>query len=183
MQIEDKKREIVLKTAELILSADGKEITTRKIAEHADINPAMVNYYFGSKDNLLKAALSSMNKDGVFDPSVGHEGSRKTMFDLLLGKCETTLQYSKVGIGRDAVSFTGDALETSSKIIEMKKQYDGKASNKEDINSVFRIVCFLMAASTDPEGFAAYSGIDIRIKSQLKVLISEQLDILLGEAL
>ena len=183
MHIEAKKREIVMKTIELIQLSEGKEITTRRIAEHADINPAMVNYYFGSKDNLLKAALSTINKDNPLDASVSPEGTRKAMFDHLLGMCETSLQYSKLGMERDAVSLAGDAMETSSRILEMKKLYDGKTSSCQEKNSVLRAVSFLLVSTADPEGFVEYSGIDVRIKNQLKVLISEQLDILLGESL
>jgi len=183
MQIEAKKREIVIKTIELIHSSEGKEITTRRIAQHAQINPAMVNYYFGSKDNLLKAAISAINKDNPLEITISHEGTRKAMFNHLLGMCETSLQYSKLGMGRDAVSLASDAMGTSTRITEMKKLYDGNTSTGQDKNSVLRAVSFLLTTTADPEGFASFSGIDVRIKSQLKVLISEQLDILLGESL
>ena len=35
-----------------------QNITTRKIAAYADVNPALVNYYFGSQDELIDKAIS-----------------------------------------------------------------------------------------------------------------------------
>ena len=179
-----KMKEIVYKTAELLSSADnGTEITTRKIAENAGINPAMVNYYFGSKDNLLKAAVSAMEGDHSTDAAHDQDGSRKAMFDLLIKMCGTYILYSKLGLNSDTASFSKDVLEASSKLIEMKKVYSGTRSDEKGVESALKIVCFLMTASANPEGFAKCSGIDVQSKNQLKLLVSKQLDILLGEAL
>jgi hypothetical protein len=59
----------------------------------------------------------------------------------------------------------------------------GKTVSKEDAVLIFQTVCFLKTVSADPGGFAEYSGIDVRIKGQLRMLVSNQLDILLGDAL
>ena len=182
MRSADKKMEIIRKTAEMLSSVeDSADVTTRNIAEKAGINPAMVNYYFGSKDGLLKAALSFMNGDR---PEQNHDvdGTRKAMFDYLVRTCESSIQYARFGLNRDAAAFSKDVMEISSKLIEMKKTFDKNAS-KEDAAPIFKTVCFLMTASADPEGFAEYSGTDIRIKGQLRLLVSNQLDILLGDAL
>jgi len=184
MHSKEKIREIVCKTAELLSSADSSaEITTRKIAENAGINPAMVNYYFGSKENLLKAAVSVMDGTHMTDAPHDPSGSRKAMFDHLVKMCGISIQYAKLGLRGDISSFSTDALETSYKLLEMKKMHDGITPNTENAYLIFKTVCFLMVASADPDGFEEFSGIDIRSKSQLRLLVSKQLDILLGEAL
>jgi AcrR family transcriptional regulator len=183
MHVEEKKKEIVMRTANLVSSTDGREITTRRIAENAGINPAMVNYYFGSKGNLLKMVMTAMTQDHISEAYSSSEISRKTMFDQLLNICEMSMQYAKFGMSRDAASFSKDVLESSLMIADMKKFLSGKTSDIEDRISVSRIVSLLMTASEDPEGFAAFSGIDVRDKTQLRTLVSKQLDILLGEAL
>jgi len=180
----DKMKEIVRKTAELLSSANSSEdVTTRKIAENAGINPAMVNYYFGSKDSLLKVSISAMEGGPVADAPLDRSSSRKAMFDRLVNICWTYVQYSRLGLSSDVSSFTKDALETSTKLIGIKGLYDGKIQDEKDADSVFRIVCYLMTASGDPDGFAGYSGVDIRSKNQLRSIVSKQLDILLGDAL
>jgi len=49
----------IIETAEQLFSQKGYEGTTvRDIADHADINLAMISYYFGSKEKLLEALFN-----------------------------------------------------------------------------------------------------------------------------
>ncbi len=62
----DTKRKI-LKTAEMLIGNESVcSITTRRIAEEADVNPAALNYHFGSKKELIDLALSQM-MDSMFN--------------------------------------------------------------------------------------------------------------------
>ncbi|MBN2586241.1 MAG: TetR/AcrR family transcriptional regulator [Candidatus Fermentibacteraceae bacterium] len=62
----DTKRNI-LKTAEMLIGNESVcSITTRRIAEEADVNPAALNYHFGSKEELIDLVLSRM-MDRVFN--------------------------------------------------------------------------------------------------------------------
>ena len=180
MNADEKKREIILKTTELMSLNKGSGMTTRKIAKNAGINPAMVNYYFGSKDGLIKAAIASMI-DGR--PAHENDNSRKAMFDYLVDMCETAMKYSVFGIRKDATSFSNDVVNASSALLKMKLLRDGDIVSQEDSLPIFRTVSFLMTASSDPDGFLKYSGIDIYARSQLRIMVSEQLDILLGDSL
>lgn len=52
------KREYILEVAEKVFAELGYEgASTRHLATEAGVNMAMLNYYFGSKDGLLKAVL------------------------------------------------------------------------------------------------------------------------------
>jgi AcrR family transcriptional regulator len=184
MRSNEKKRQIIHKTVEMLTAMEySEEITTRSIAEHAGINPAMVNYYFGSKDHLLKSAIALMNGESFAEAPLDRTGSRKAMFDHLVRMCEVSTQFARYGFSKDAASFSKDALDSSSKLIEMKRLHDSFAYNDGDAIAIYKIVCFLMTAAEDPEKFAKYSDIDIRVKSQLRLLVSKQLDALLGDSL
>ncbi len=51
-------RELLLKAASKLFAEKGFEaVTTRNLAEAADVNIAMIAYYFGSKDGLFKAII------------------------------------------------------------------------------------------------------------------------------
>jgi AcrR family transcriptional regulator len=51
-------RELLLKAASKLFAEKGFEaVTTRNLAEAADVNIAMIAYYFGSKDGLFKAMI------------------------------------------------------------------------------------------------------------------------------
>lgn len=51
------KDKILHKTLDLIKKDGIENITIRKIAKEADVNIALINYYFGSKDNLINEAI------------------------------------------------------------------------------------------------------------------------------
>ncbi len=55
------RRSEIIGAAIRVLARDGiAETTTRKIAAEAEVNQAMLRYYFGSKDELLFAVLQEM---------------------------------------------------------------------------------------------------------------------------
>jgi AcrR family transcriptional regulator len=50
----------ILTAAEALFARQGYAVTSvREIAERADVNPAMVHYYFGSKHDLLRQVLDN----------------------------------------------------------------------------------------------------------------------------
>ncbi len=65
------KEKILEATRELLKSEGAEGITTRKIAELAGTNIASVNYYFGSKDNLIQGIINE------------HLDSFRVSFDVL----------------------------------------------------------------------------------------------------
>lgn len=72
------KREHILATAEKLFGDNGFDGTSvRDIAQHANVNLAMISYYFGSKEKLLEAlleyranytTLEALNKDELLTP-------------------------------------------------------------------------------------------------------------------
>lgn len=64
----DERRGAILAAAVRVLARDGiAAATTRKIATEADVNQAMLGYYFGSKDDLLFAVLQEMMRQTQAD--------------------------------------------------------------------------------------------------------------------
>src|SRR6266478_540619 len=66
----------IIAAALRVLARDGiAETTTRKIATEANVNQAMLRYYFGSKDDLLFAVLQAlMQQTSEIVSSVGLDG-------------------------------------------------------------------------------------------------------------
>ncbi|MCD4702179.1 MAG: TetR family transcriptional regulator [Candidatus Aegiribacteria sp.] len=60
------RRKIVLAAIDILNSEGVSGITTRRIAEKAEVNSAAVNYYYGSKENLIDHALN-MTLEHVFN--------------------------------------------------------------------------------------------------------------------
>lgn len=170
------------RTAELLLSIDDpNELTTRRIAENAGINPAMVNYYFGSKDELLKRVIRGSEKHIAVQYA---ENTRKAMFDELLSIYETTISYSKYGLTGNASDIAKNVARYSESLSTMVEKYHGGVVNREQCRSAaHQLVSSIMMASLDPITFTDYSKIDIQNKNSMKSMISHQLDTLLGSSL
>lgn len=57
----EERRTAIIDAAVRVLAREGlTETTTRKIAAEAEVNQAMIGYYFGGKDELLYAVLQEM---------------------------------------------------------------------------------------------------------------------------
>ncbi|HEY3993760.1 MAG TPA: TetR/AcrR family transcriptional regulator [Ktedonobacteraceae bacterium] len=85
----DERRARILDAAIEVLARDGiAETTTRKIAAEAEVNQAMLRYYFGSKDDLLFAVLQEMmrqTKEVVQQATLSGQDLRAILLDGLLG--------------------------------------------------------------------------------------------------
>jgi AcrR family transcriptional regulator len=58
---DDTTKQKILKAAtQLIAEIGWSDVTTRRIAERAEVNNALIHYYFGTKDDLLLEAASTM---------------------------------------------------------------------------------------------------------------------------
>ncbi|MCK5115522.1 MAG: TetR/AcrR family transcriptional regulator [Candidatus Aegiribacteria sp.] len=62
----DARQRIILAAIDILNSEGVSGITTRRIAENAEVNSAALNYYYGSKDNLIVCALD-LTLEHVFD--------------------------------------------------------------------------------------------------------------------
>jgi Transcriptional regulator len=179
---QEKREDIVNIVSEMLFEEDVYSITTRKIAERAKINPAMVNYYFGSKKELLKVAMIKSSQIDVI--TTEKKDPRKAMFDLLMNMCEKILILS-----RYEGAYFSDIIQSDSKQIrheiytQIKLYFKDRERDDEYRSMAYRIVGFLMLASSDPESYYSYMRTDIRNKNALRNLVSSQLDEMLGNPL
>jgi AcrR family transcriptional regulator len=186
MDHDGKRDEIILKTQKLLMTFDDpNEATTRAIAENAGINQAMVNYYFGSKDELLKAAIHKMMGEGTEQIlRTGTGNPRKVMFDFLSDMCDKMNMYRKYSRLYVPDVLLEDKITMPLPLVPVLKEYFG--NRKEDKICrlmAYQIVSILQLIMYRPDGFAKYSGIDVRNRNELRDIISSQLDIILGEVL
>ncbi len=184
MSSERKLQDIVKRTAELIsATADPEELTTKRIADNAGINPAMVNYYFGSKDELIKISLTEYighrrNADA------GVDNPRKIMFDMLLSSYETTALYSRYNLNKDVTGYANENLSLASEIADICIRCKCRNCHIDEIKEdSYKMVSYIRSVALNTEGFQDYSGIDLSEKNSIKMFISEQLGMFLGEEL
>lgn len=64
-------REALLDAAERLFSEQGyADVSTRQIAEAADVNLGLIQYHFGSKANLFVAVVHRMKQNACYQPAV-----------------------------------------------------------------------------------------------------------------
>lgn len=102
-------REAIVRAAREAFGAVGFErATIRDIAGRADVDPALVMHYFGSKDGLFSAAMTLPIEPAAFAASVlagGLEGAGERLVDTFLAIWENPqLADQARGILRAAVS-------------------------------------------------------------------------------
>ncbi|WP_178021901.1 TetR/AcrR family transcriptional regulator [uncultured Paenibacillus sp.] len=90
------KQNIIQATLELIKTEGADQVTLRKITAAANVNLALVNYYFGSKDNLINEALKLLLTTFQANFSVLDDTSLKPKDRLkvfILQYVDSVLQY------------------------------------------------------------------------------------------
>lgn len=126
----DERRTRILDAAIAVLAREGiAETTTRKIADEAGVNQAMLRYYFGSKDDLLFAVLQEMmhqTREVVQQATLSGNDLRELLLDGLLGfwrqfESRTELQVMQYEL-------TLYALRNPSSAWLARQQYDGYCS-------------------------------------------------------
>ncbi|MGG6311214.1 TetR/AcrR family transcriptional regulator [Paenibacillus macerans] len=90
------KQNIIQATLELIKTEGADQVTLRKISAVANVNLALVNYYFGSKDKLINEALKLLltsfqtNFEVLDDPSLNPKQKLKA---FILKYVDSVQQY------------------------------------------------------------------------------------------
>lgn len=181
LSVQDK---IILATIDCIEEEGINAVTTRSIAKKANVNSASINYYFGTKDNLLQKTFESRlshvksdlkeiiehNKDNVdlavkdflaytFEGMIRYPGFMKANF------YEAFINNNYDGA---SVKWINDTLNS---LLENMKQNNPEI-NLEDIKlSMTQMISSILLVGLMPNLFNDFLGMDIRdAESQKKYI-------------
>ncbi|MFB9862679.1 TetR/AcrR family transcriptional regulator [Rufibacter immobilis] len=111
------KKEHLLEVAERVFGELGYEgASTRVLAQEAGVNMAMLNYYFGSKDGLLKAVVerrvSSMKKgfEEIARQDISCQEKLTQILQLYVGRVATSKYLHKIIFREISVVRSGSDL-------------------------------------------------------------------------
>lgn len=181
MSTENAKEQLFNATINL-LNEEGSsnKLTARTIAAKANVNLAMINYYFGSKDSLIKQAVDKIVSERALE--LKKIPLEKSPFEkltyLLIQLSDITLQYGD--LIRSSIPFIllQDEIDHPNYILPYIQEYfQGTRSDVECKIIAYQLISFCQLALYRPDDIKKYLNLDIRIKEERDALIEIMLNL------
>ena len=186
MDNSETKSKLLDATKELLLSEQHPEkITARKIATAANVNLAMINYCFSSKDELLKIAVDEII-DAEFKKISAQDLSsyspKEALKELLYRISQVTLQYERLTRLSIPYALLTAPIEIPDSLLPyIREIVKDKKDDRFCKMVAYQIVSILQIVFYRESDFYAYSGINIHEPEDLHFFIDEQINLLLGD--
>jgi AcrR family transcriptional regulator len=164
----DAKKQILDATVELLLdSKDSESITVRDIAAAADVQLAMINYYFRSKDELLYQAVGALRNKMAGD-WLSIKGKRKEMNaykrlrEMLISLCGMSVKYSQYMRLAVEYELTKAEIVSPQKTLPLIREICGDKRSETSMRiTAYEIISTLQLIFFRAEDISAYLGFDV----------------------
>lgn len=186
MKQDDRKQALLDAAKELLKEENEPErLTSRRIAAKAGVNAAMINYYYRSKDRLLRKAVRELLNvtDGFFGtPPVSGLSPKERLREELRAVCVVVLRYSRYACVYVPHLLLEDEIRFPDFILpEIRAHFGGEKSETECKIAAYQLISFLQLAFYRVDEFFRYTGLNISEDKACRALIDMELDLLLPE--
>ena len=192
MQKEEKlnitKEKLTEATFELMEELDDPlNVTSRQIAERAGTKPSMINYCFGSRENLIyqtfRKKYLGFLKDTSVEELIASDLPPKELLKKLhfiVAKClADNPKFTKAITGY--VLFNRDLSQESFSYGYVKKHYAGRKTEEECRLIAYEMSAMMQLMICRKDDIKKDFGIDLDNEEELKRCIDLRIDLLLGE--
>ena len=192
MQKEEKlnitKEKLTEATFELMEELDDPlNVTSRQIAERAGTKPSMINYCFGSRENLIyqtfRKKYLGFLKDTSVEELIASDLPPKELLKKLhfiVAKClADNPKFTKAITGY--VLFNRDLSQESFSYGYVKKHYAGRKTDEECRLIAYEMSAMMQLMICRKDDIKKDFGIDLDNEEELKRCIDLRIDLLLGE--
>lgn len=182
------KEKLISAAIELMEQAeDPLEVTSREIAGKAEVKPSMINYCFGSREELLYTSFHRLYMSFLSDKNVEElikadlppkELLKKLHF--IVAKClvehfkftkaTTPLVLFKRNLGEESFSFA-----------YVKKHYNGRRNDTECRLIAYELSTMMQLIVFRKDDIKNDFGVDLENDEELQKFIDFRVDLLLGE--
>ncbi len=165
---------------------DPLNVTSRQIADRAGAKPSMINYCFGSRENLIYQTFQkqylSFLKEKEVEKILSSDLPPKDLLKKLhfiVAKCLVdNPKFTKAISG--FVLFSRDLSKESFSFPYVKKHYAGKKTDKECRLIAYELSSMMQLIICRKEDIKASFGIDLDKDKELKKYIDMRVDLLLA---
>ncbi len=166
---------------------DPLNVTSRQIAERAGTKPSMINYCFGSRENLIYQTFQKQYLNFLEDKEIAkliasditpRELLKKLHF--IVAKCLVENPKFTKAI-TPYVLFNRDLSQDSFSFAYVKKHYAGRKTDKECKLIAYEMSSMMQLIICRKEDIKKDFSIDLDKEKELKKYIDMRIDLLLGE--
>lgn len=165
---------------------DPLNVTSRQIADRAGVKPSMINYCFGSRENLIYQTFQkqymSFLKDKDVEKLIASDLAPKELLKKLhfvVAKCLVeNPKFTKAITGY--VLFNRDLSQESFSFPYVKKHYAGKKSDEECRLIAYELSAMMQLIVFRKDDIKASFGINLNNDKELQKYIDMRVDLLLA---
>ena len=165
---------------------DPLNVTSRQIAERAGTKPSMINYCFGSRENLIYQTFQKQYmgflKDKDVEKLIASDIAPKDLLKKLhfiVAKCLVENPKFTKAITR-YVLFNRDLSQESFSFPYVKKHYAGKKTDEECRLISYELSAMMQLIVFRKDDIRASFGIDLNNDEELQKYIDMRVDLLLA---
>lgn len=165
---------------------DPLNVTSRQIAERAGVKPSMINYCFGSRENLIYQTFQKQYmgflKDKDVEKLIASDIAPRDLLKKLhfiVAKCLVdNPKFTKAITGY--VLFNRDLSQESFSFPYVKKHYAGKKTDEECRLISYELSAMMQLIVFRKDDIRASFGIDLNNDEELQKYIDMRVDLLLA---
>ena len=166
---------------------DPLSVTSRQIAAKAGTKPSMINYCFGSRENLIhdvfqKKYLNFVSQDKLSELIESDITPKELLKELhyIVAKCLVD-NFTITKAVTSYILFKRDLGQESFSFAYVKKHYDGRKSDEECKLIAYELSTMMQLIIYRKEDIKENFGIDLDKDDELRKYINMRVDLLLGE--
>ena len=166
---------------------DPMKVTSREIAKEAGVQPAMINYCFGSREDLIYCTFQKLYEDYMKEADVEailkEDLSPKELLKrmhFVVARCLVThFNFTKAITG--FVLFKRDLSKESFSAPYVMKHYAGRKTEEECRLIAYELSTMMQLIIFRKEDIKRDFGIDLENEDELRTVVDMRVDLLLGE--
>lgn len=186
MKKEQVKQKLLEAAKELLLELESPdEITTRKIAAKAGINPAMVNYCYESKNQLINDAIGRIilenaeNGDEISEPGVP---AIRRLWKMLWRLVSLVMKFEKFTKITIPYVLLQSEIETPLYILPLVREHFGAKKSETECRMIaYQLISFVQLVFYRSDAIQRYCGMDVMNPAQAEQLLEWEFRLLLQE--